>query len=593
MTGRGIEGVLSNPRLLFGLVGIAEGLLWWAVDPFGLESAGAAGAGITLLFFSSSAALAARFTWDGRSLRRWLGVALALGIVAGAVTLRVWGQLPDADVPYRGDGQRVAAWFLGAFVFLYVAVPFAQIFQRSGQPEFPYPELFEHSWNNFFVGLVSVLFVSVFWAFLGVWGALFDVVGVTLFSDLFESRPFAYVSTFAMFGYGLALGRANENVIRTLRRITLMIAHAMLPFVALAAVLFVLTLPLTGMDPLWETGSATPLVLALLGLLTVLLNGIFEDGGHQPPYPKLLLMGVRVAVVTMPVFAAIALYGTGLRVQQYGLTPDRVYALLFTAVASLYAVGYAVSAVWPSSTWMGLIRPVNVGTALVLAVLAILVQLYPLDPLRLSTESQLARIREQRVSAEDFDFATLRFRLGHYGWDALRQLDEMDGHPDHQEIRAGIEQVRSAESFWAARRENRVALDSVRFDRSPRDLAVPPGLLEAFSRNRTDLGTGICARPGECLVLGADLDADGVREYCLLGGNNWWYSACYEVRGDGFRRIGSLAYRGQGTRPTLEALERALAVDPIPIRSARYRDVELGEGVLELIPPGSTTTTGD
>lgn len=591
MAKRGVENVVANPRLLFSFLGVSEGLVWWAVDPFGLESLRAARLGIALLFLISSAALAARFTWDGSSLPRWIGVSSALGIVAAAVTWRVWGQLPSADVPYGGDEQRLAAWLVGSFVFLYVTVPFAQIFQHSGQVKFPYSELFEHSWNNFFVGLVSVLFVGVFWALLGVWGALFNVVGISLFSDLFQSKPFAYVSIFTMFGYGLALGRANEAVIRTLRRITLMIAHALLPFVALVAVLFVSTLPFTGMAPLWETGSATPLVLSLLGLLTLFLNGVFEDGEHRLPYPKLLLRGVNVAIVTMPVFAGIALYSTSLRVRQYGLTPDRVYALLFVSIASLYAVGYAVAAVWRSSVWMRLLKPVNVGTALVLAGLAILVQLHPLDPLRLSANSQLARLRDQRVPIEDFDFATLRFRLGHYGWDALNRLEKLANHPEYEEMRAAIELVRAAEAFWPARKEPGINLSAVRFELSPRDLTIPPGLLEAFSQDRVDLGTGMCVGQGECLVLGADLDGDGAPEFCLLGGHNWWYSACYVADGEGFTRIGSLAYRGKAKRPSLQGLERTLATGPIRTSGPRYRDLELRDGVLELVPPGFTPSS--
>jgi len=38
---------------------------------------------------------------------------------------------------------------------------------------------------------------------------------------------------------------------------------------------------------------------------------------------------------------------------------------------------------------------------------------FRLDPLRLSAESQGRRLAGGEVSAADFDFGTLRFRLGH------------------------------------------------------------------------------------------------------------------------------------------------------------------------------------
>jgi len=46
MAKRGVENVVANPRLLFSFLGVSEGLVWWAVDPFGLESLRAARLGI-------------------------------------------------------------------------------------------------------------------------------------------------------------------------------------------------------------------------------------------------------------------------------------------------------------------------------------------------------------------------------------------------------------------------------------------------------------------------------------------------------------------------------------------------------------------
>ena len=91
---------------------------------------------------------------------------------APRVTAVVWGHLPASDAAFQGDGQRAFGWSLGAFAFLYVVTPFSQIFQRTGRARFPYPDLFEHSWNNFFVGLVAAAFTGAVWAVLGVWGPL-------------------------------------------------------------------------------------------------------------------------------------------------------------------------------------------------------------------------------------------------------------------------------------------------------------------------------------------------------------------------------------------------------------------------------------
>jgi hypothetical protein len=575
-----------NTRLLFALIGLVEGLVWWGVDPFGSEPFRSGRLGACGLFFATGAALLTRFTWDGRAPLRCGSVASALGAAVAAVTWSVWGELPPEGAPYQGDERRLAAWVLGAFALLYVAVPFAQIFQRSGRLRFPYPELFEHSWSNVFVGLVAALFTGALWAVLGVWGGLFELIGIPFFAELFQSRPFAYLATLGVFGYGLALGRESEGVIRTLRRIALTIAQSLLPLLALVALLFLAALPLTGLEPLWRTGRATPLVLALLAFLTLFLNGVFEAGRDVPRYPRVVLRAIEAAVLLMPAYAAIALYGTALRVTQYGLTPERVYALLFVGVASVYALGYAAAVVLRRPPWIGTLESVNVGAALLLALLAALVQLPVLDPLRLSAESQAARLRDQRVAAKDFDFAALRFELGHHGWEALERLEAMAGHPERLAIRQAIDRVREAVSRWqVVEEEMRRERGPIRFRALPQDLSVPQDLLDAMA-HEGGLREQACEYASDCLILGADLDRDGALEFCLLVPPQWWQTICY-ARGASRRweEIGSLVYRGSGLRPSQEKLEAALALGPLATRAPRYDDLSLPTGVLELVPP--------
>jgi hypothetical protein len=573
-----------SSRAVFSLIGLTAGLIWWAIDPRELSAVPDDRVAIVALFAASSLALVACMTWSGRALGRWAGLSAGLALVVAAVAWSVCGELPAAALSIRGDGDRLWWWALGSFVFLYVSVPFAQIFQESGRLRFPYPELFRHSWNNFFIGVVAQIFVGLVWALLGVWGALFDMVGISLFSDLFGSRPFPYLCTFTLFGFGLAIGRESEAVIATLRRVTLKIAQALLPFVAFVALLFSLTLPFTGLAPLWKTGDATPLVLSLLALFTLFLNGVFEEGERAPSYPGWFLAGLRVAIVTMPVFSSIALYGTSIRVEQYGLTPDRVFALVFASIASLYALCYALAALWRRGGWMQLLRPVNVGTALVLAATSILIQLPVLDPMRLSAESQLARLLDRRVTAASFDFATLEFELGYRGREALERLAAAGGHPEHEAIRTEIAYVRAANNAWEAREkkaEREKPRAPMRFTVSPPDLRVPPGL-EAW------LASGgwadNCAAELDCLLISADFDSSGTREYCLLTQGKLSGSSVCVAMGEKLPiYVGRLVYRGTGPPPPLSKLRENA---PTELRPSPYQDLVLpsGEGVLEFVP---------
>jgi hypothetical protein len=580
-----LRNTLSSRRLLFTLFGLLLGAIWWIFDPRELSAVAADRIPIVLLFTMTSLVLVACMIHSGHALSRWAGVSVGLASVVGAVAWSVAGELPAAGAPHQGDGQRLVWWMLGSFVFLYVSVPFAQIFQVSGRLRFPYPELFRHSWNNFFIGVVALIFLGLVRALLYVWGALFELVGISTFSEFFETRAFFYLSQFASFGFGLALGRESEAVIATLRRVTLKFAQILLPFVALVATLFAVTLPFTGLAPLWKTGSATPLCLWLLAFFTLFLNGVVEEGEASPSYPSWLRASLRIAILSMPVYAGIALRGTSLRIEQYGLTPDRVFALVFIGIASLYALGYALAAIGRRGPWMGLIRPINVGTALVLAAASILLQLPVLDPMRLSAESQLARLLDGRAKAEEFDFTTLRFQLGHRGWDALEALARAGDHPEHAAISAEVAFVKSAKTRWHAKeeKEKRERRDlPVRFRVAPPDLAVPAGLEERLTLG--GWGNASCRTEQDCLLIEADFDRDGRNEYCLLTeGKLTGLSVCHAMADGQLVYVGRVNYRGAVPPPPLASLRET---PPTELRPSPYHDLVLpgGEGVLQFVP---------
>ena len=428
---------------------------------------------------------------------------------------------------------------------------------------------------------MAALFAGVLWALLGLWGSLFKLVGISFFADVFGSRPFAFVATFSAFGYGLAIGRSSEGVIATLRRITLLIARVLLPLIALVAILFALALPFTGLAPLWETGSTTPLLLSLLAFVAVLLNAVFEDGERPVPYSAPVRWGIEAAVVLMPVFGAIAGHGTWQRVRQHGLTPDRVYALVFVAIALVYAVGYAAAVARRRSGWLVGLRPVNVAAALLVAAVAILLQLPVLDPMRLSAEQQVRRLLRSEVSAKDFDFAALHFRLGHYGEEALARLEQTD-LADSDTIREAVTELRRFDSEWEWKKDRARSHDP-EYRVVPADVAVPEDLSRAIRFSLVGQDEA-CETASNCVLIGADLDADGALEFCLLTTASHT-SACFAPDARSvWRKIGILGFTGEGYWPHVSDVAGALEQGAVPTRPARYREIVVPRGTLNLVP---------
>ena len=80
-----------------------------------------------------------------------------VALLIAVLTYGVFTHIPLDGRRDFGDATRIPYWILLAGVLLYVAGPFIQTFQRSGQRAFPYPALFTHSWANFHIGAVGGL----------------------------------------------------------------------------------------------------------------------------------------------------------------------------------------------------------------------------------------------------------------------------------------------------------------------------------------------------------------------------------------------------------------------------------------------------
>ena len=75
------------------------------------------------------------------------------------------------------------------------------------------------------------------------------------------------------------------------------------------------------------------------------------------------------------------------------------------------SLGYPYAASQRHGSWLNAIAPVNIGAAM-LVLLVLLVLFSPLlDPARISVNSQMARLENNRSIAEKFDFDYLGFLI--------------------------------------------------------------------------------------------------------------------------------------------------------------------------------------
>lgn len=567
-----------NERIRLAAIGAVQGLAVWALVDDWPEGHLLRAVFVGLLTFLAVSAAVFHFAWTGDRLRRLVTTAVATGLVYGLVATWIGLGLPGPESAAPSGDARVASWVVALVVTLYVLGPFVQIHQRSGRLRFPYPDLFLHAWNNFFVALVGGLFTGALWIVLLLWAGLFDLIGIDLFEELFEDGLFAWPASGAAIGFGVALGRESERVVATLRGITLALFRGLLPLVCFVALLFLASLPVTGLEPLWATDHASQLLLTWVAVTVLLFNAVYQDGSAAEPLPAWARRLVEAGLLAMTFFLAISAWGIGLRVAQYGLTPTRMWGILVWLVLAAYALGYAGAVVRRGSPWLPGVQGVNRIVAWLVVALGLLAHTAVLDPMGWSARSQLDRLVEGRVPAEGFDYGYLRFQLGREGAERFEELARLEEHPEIDEIRKGVEGVREADNYWSwqSQQERAPLLDAVVV--VPEGAQAPPGLLAAIQDGPGLHGTQ-CPSEAPCTLFEASLLVGEPDAWVLASGREGWpLLQVFGRDGEGsFVHRGSLRPRGESQRDIGAALrEGKFEAAPSPyldllIDGVRYR----------------------
>jgi len=193
-------------------------------------------------------------------------------------------------------------------------------------------------------------------------------------------------------------------------------------------VVFLLASAISGPQVLWEaTRSATPLLLACAAGSFVLASAILrQDDAAMTRNRAMRLAALVLAVVILPlaVFAAVSM---GLRLNQYGLAPERLWGLVAIVVACAWGAGYWIALVRGGKAgWTQKLREANFTLALGACALALFLALPILDFGAISARNQVARLESGEVAPDRFDFTALRWDFGEPGRRALQRLARGD-----------------------------------------------------------------------------------------------------------------------------------------------------------------------
>lgn len=376
----------------------------WHRDHGAWRDACATGVGVAALAFGFGLSRV-RIAWT-------LAFAPALGLLAGLI--QYWNGQPNGLWSWSGASLVIA---------IAIAVPLFQVARDEGRATFPYSQVHGHAWTN-------VVLWGACWGFTGIvlllshlLAELFALIGIDFLRDWLSHHWSNALIIGAAFGAALGLLRDRDRVVRLLQRVVTSVLGFLAPILGAALILFLLSLPFTGLGKLWEaTKSTTPVLMACVIGALVLANAVI---GHGPddeaksPVLRWSALALGVAVLPLAIIAAVAM---GLRIGQYGMTPDRLWGLTVVVFAVAYGLVYLADVVRGRLGWAPLVRRDNIRIAMATMAAGLVLATPLLGFNAISTRDQVARLQSGKVSIDKFDWAALAFDFGEPGKRALAEL---------------------------------------------------------------------------------------------------------------------------------------------------------------------------
>jgi Domain of unknown function (DUF4153) len=362
-------------------------------------------------------ALVAFVIWAGAgSMRRvslaiWTIVAFAL---VGYITWFATG--PDIGRGFNWGGQT----FL-IFPLLFIAHELISSGDQAGKLIAPFETYFDEAWKRGVQLALAIVFTLLFWGILWLGAALLGFIGFNWLKELLRNEYFSWPISGLAFGTAVHLGDVQTKLLANVRNLVLGVLSWLLPVITLIGAIFAGSLVVSGLAPLWATKAATATLLGGCVGFVLLINAAYQQGDVERPVPLVLKWCVRGAALLLLIFGVLAAWSLSLRIGQYGLSADRIFAGLGVLIAVAYGLTYA-AAVFAPGRWMGKLEPLNIGLAIFKCLLFVMVLTPIATPDRLSVNDQVGRLNAGKVSADKFDWWLLKDETGTYGTDALKKL---------------------------------------------------------------------------------------------------------------------------------------------------------------------------
>ena len=454
----------------------------------------------------TSALLLTVVSFKQRALWYWMALIFVV-VLAMSVWLK-W-QVEDSDKWRQHEVFMFYGWRLLLMAML--ALPWIQYSLHVSREQARYPHFYRQLWLNALTLLIVFVANGLFWLVLLLWSEMFKLVGIPFFSTLFfDTDWFGYVAFGLITALAVVLARTQSRLVTAVQKLLTFIATGLLPLVALLALMFILTLPFTGLEAISQRVSAAGLMSTLTLLLLLLMAIVREPQKEALPYPGALRYLIKCSLIVAPIYMLIAGWSLWVRIQQYGWTPERVYGVLVVVVLLVWSFGYLASILRRGRNPLELQGPVILGVSLLALGLLVLLSSPVIDAWRISVNSHMGLYHSGKIKPNQV---------------SLYMLDH-SGKPG----RAALEALQKDVAFNQDSKRRRDLNSLLQGGRDPvkelsatqlvSKVVIAPGSQKpddafwAFVKTQGYRITS-CAEQNACVLVSQDLNADGHPEQVL------------------------------------------------------------------------------
>ncbi|MDN4368120.1 DUF4153 domain-containing protein [Citrobacter portucalensis] len=454
----------------------------------------------------TSALLLTVVSFKQRALWYWMALIFVV-VLAMSVWLK-W-QVEDSDKWRQHEVFMFYGWRLLLMAML--ALPWIQYSLHVSREQARYPHFYRQLWLNALTLLIVFVANGLFWLVLLLWSEMFKLVGIPFFSTLFfDTDWFGYVAFGLITALAVVLARTQSRLVTAVQKLLTFIATGLLPLVALLALMFILTLPFTGLEAISQRVSAAGLMSTLTLLLLLLMAIVREPQKEALPYPGALRYLIKCSLIVAPIYMLIAGWSLWVRIQQYGWTPERLYGVLVVVVLLVWSFGYLASILRRGRNPLELQRPVILGVSLLALGLLVLLSSPVIDAWRISVNSHMGLYHSGKIKPDQVSL----YMLDHSGKPGRAALEALQKDVAFNQ---DSKRRRDLNSLLQGRRDPVKELSATQLVSK---VVMAPGSQKpddafwAFVKTQGYRITS-CAEQNACVLVSQDLNADGHPEQVL------------------------------------------------------------------------------